>query len=126
MNYYSTGNLEKSCEIPTYKLVNYLKGENMKFKFDTIIVMAISSAAGSNLSVLALELRPMNQHSINAQQKMLLAENKSKSKLKRANSIIKKQIEEQTKTSKMQDAASSADACNKKRRAGAASIKKCI
>ncbi|MFM2302731.1 MAG: hypothetical protein RLZZ135_134, partial [Cyanobacteriota bacterium] len=45
----------------------------MKFKFDTIIVIAISIAAGSNLSALALELRPTSQHFINTQQTTLLA-----------------------------------------------------
>lgn len=47
----------------------------MKFKFDTIIVIAIaiSIAVGSNLSALALELRPINQHFINTQQTTLLA-----------------------------------------------------
>jgi hypothetical protein len=64
--------LGKVCEIHTYKIVNYIIGENMKFKFGTIIVIAISIAAGSNLSASALDLRPTNQH-INTQQTTLLA-----------------------------------------------------
>lgn len=98
----------------------------MNFKFDAIIVMAISIAAGSNLSVLALELHPTNQHFTNAQQKILLAENELKSKLKRANSINKKQIKNQKREGRVQGEASITNACNKKRRAGAALIKNCI
>jgi hypothetical protein len=45
----------------------------MKIKFDAIIVIAISIAAGSNLSALAFESRPTNQHFTNTQQTTLLA-----------------------------------------------------